>query len=436
MKAEIIAVGSELLIGDVVNSNAAWISRELATLGIDVHYHVTVGDNPARIQETVAQAVSRSDILIFTGGLGPTDDDLTVATLADYFQAPLISDGDSEARIQKFFITRDMPMSATNLKQALRPNAAIPLVNPVGTAPGLAWDVSPQVGKPTFLLAFPGVPKELMAMWPQGRDFIRQKQREVGEEPQVLLIQYLHFFGIGESKLGEMLSSLMQSANPTVAPYVGQAEVRIRVAAKAPTQDEAQALIAPVQEEIIRRCGDYYYGEDEASLEARVAQYLIENGQRLAVAESCTGGLISSRLTDIPDSSDYTFINMITYGNAEKSRFLGVRPETLAAVGAVSPEVAAEMAVGIRRQAGCEFGLSITGIAGPEGGSREKPVGLAYIAISGPGERLLVKKVLVNQNYLRNDIKHWFSQYALYYLMKALHDRLETDYPALSQMVA
>lgn len=427
MKAEIIAVGTELLIGDVINSNAAWISRELANLGIDVHFHVTVGDNPDRIKDIVAKAVERSDILIFTGGLGPTEDDLTVATLAEAFDTPLIIDPESESTIRDYFIVRDMPMSSTNLKQAKKPEGAVTVKNPVGTAPGIAWDVSGKTGKSTCILAFPGVPKELYAMWPQGRDFIRERQRARGESPEVLVIHYLYFFGIGESKLGEMLSDLMHTTNPTVAPYVGKAEVRIRVAAKAPSEAEGEALIAPVREEILRRCGEYFYGEDNASLEARVAELLIESGQRLAVAESCTGGLLSSRLTDIPGSSAYTFINMVTYGNAEKTRMLGVRPETLAAEGAVSPAVAVEMALGIRRESGCEFGLSITGIAGPDGGSEEKPVGLAYIGIAGPGAEVCVKKVLVNRNYQRQDIKHWFCQYALHYLLQALQGRLQSD---------
>jgi nicotinamide-nucleotide amidase len=435
MKAEIIAVGSELLIGDVVNSNAAWISRELASLGIDVHFHVTVGDNPARIQGVIAQAVQRSDLLIFTGGLGPTEDDLTVATIADYFQTPLIVDPESEKAIREMFIVRGMPMSPTNLKQAKKPEGAVTLKNPVGTAPGIAWDVSEKTGRQTSLLAFPGVPKELYAMWAQGRAFIQEQQRQAGEQPEVLVIHYLHFFGIGESKLGEILADLMQSANPTVAPYVGQAEVRIRVAAKAASTDEAEALIDPIRTEIIRRCSDYYYGEDDASLEARAAKLLMELGQRVAVAESCTGGLISSRLTDIPGSSEYTFINMVTYGNTEKTRFLGVHPETLAAVGAVSPEVAAEMALGARKESGCEWGLSITGIAGPEGGSEEKPVGLAYVGIAGPGEQVYIKKIMVNRNYPRRDIKHWFSQYALHSLGLALSGKLETDCPPLCQAV-
>ncbi len=430
MKAEIIAIGSELLMGDVINSNAAWISKQLAQLGVDVHYHVAVGDNPTRIQAVVTQAIARSELLIFTGGLGPTEDDLTIATLADYFNTPLETDPESAATIQGYFIARGMPMSPSNLKQAKKPTGAITIKNPVGTAPGIAWDVSPQIGGRCLILTFPGVPKELYGMWPQGADWIRERQRQAGEAPEVLISHHLHFFGIGESRLGEILSDLMQQSNPTVAPYVGQAVVKIRIAAKAPNANEAEALLTPLKADILNRCGAYYYGDDGATLEGCVAQKLTETGQGLSVAESCTGGLLSSRLTDVPGSSAYTFINFITYGNAEKTRYLEVSPESLARFGAVSPEVAAAMALGVRKTSQQDWGLAITGIAGPDGGSPEKPVGLAYVGIIGPGwTQPIVKKVLVNSRYSRVDIKYWFSQYALSYLLQALQGMLAEDLP-------
>lgn len=428
MKAEIIAVGSELLMGDVINSNAAWISKELAALGVDVHYHVTVGDNPARIQGIMAQACERSDLLIFTGGLGPTDDDLTIATLADFFQTPLVVDPESAETIRNRFIARGMPMSPSNLKQAQKPEGAETVKNPLGTAPGIAWQINTQAGKPIRLLTFPGVPKELYAMWPQGADWIRRWQAQAGEAPAVLLARHLHFFGIGESKLGELLSDLMQSANPTVAPYVGRAEVKIRVAAKADSPAAAEALVEAMSQQVIQRCPEYYFGGDEATLEAYVAQLLLQNNWRVAVAESCTGGLLSSRLTDVPGSSAYTHLNVVTYSNSEKTRLLGVSEQTLAQHGAVSFPVAKAMAEGLLRFSGADVALSITGIAGPDGGSEEKPVGLAYIGIA-QGELVWVKKVLVNSRYSRQDIKHWFTQYAFSYLAQALQGKLESDAP-------
>ncbi len=433
MKAEIIAVGSELLLGDVINSNAAWISKELAALGVDVHYHLTVGDNPARIQGIVAQACERSDLLIFTGGLGPTDDDLTIATLADFFQTPLVVDPESEETIRNRFIARGMPMSPSNLKQALKPEGAETVKNPLGTAPGIAWQINTPAGKPIRLLTFPGVPKELYALWPQGAEWIRRWQAQAGETPAVLLARHLHFFGIGESKLGELLSDLMQSANPTVAPYVGQAEVKIRVAAKADSPAAAEALVEAMSQRVIERCPDYYFGGDEATLEAYVAHWLLKKNWQVAVAESCTGGLLSSRLTDVPGSSAYTHLNVVTYSNAEKTRLLDVPEETLAQHGAVSFPVAQAMAEGLLRYSGADVALSITGIAGPDGGSEEKPVGLAYVGIAQGGvdqrKSIWVKKVLVNSRYSRQDIKHWFTQYALSYLAQALQGKLESDAP-------
>lgn len=430
MKAEIIAVGSELLLGDVINSNAAWISKELAALGVDVHYHVTVGDNTARIQGIMAQACQRSDLLIFTGGLGPTDDDLTIATIADFFKTPVVVDPESAETIRNRFIARGMPMSPSNLKQAQKPEGAETVKNPLGTAPGIAWQVTFRAGsrpeKPIRLLTFPGVPKELYAMWAEGADWIRRWQTQAGEAPAVLLTRHLHFFGIGESRLGELLSDLMESANPTVAPYVGRAEVKIRVAAKADSPAAAEALVEAMSQQIVQRCHEYYFGGDEATLEAHVGQLLRERNWRLAVAESCTGGLLSSRLTDVPGSSAYTHLNVVTYSNAEKTRLLGVSEEALAAHGAVSAEVARAMAQGLLSFSGADVALSITGIAGPGGGSAEKPVGLAYIGIA-QGGAVWVKKVLVNSRYARQDIKHWFTQYALSYLAQALQGKLESD---------
>jgi nicotinamide-nucleotide amidase len=448
MKAEIIAVGTELLMGDVVNSNAAWISKRLAELGVDVFHHTTVGDNQERIKQVIRQALERAELLIFTGGLGPTDDDLTIPTIAEAFGANLIKDAESEAAIRAIFERRGIPLPESNLKQALKPEGAKTLHNPIGTAPGIAWDVSAQYGKPAYLLSFPGVPKELIAMWEQGAEEIRSWQAQLGEKPEVLICKSLRFAGISESALGEVLADLMSGGNPTVAPYVGQGDIRIRIAAKARNEDEAQELIEPVRLEILKRASKFYFGEDDATLESRIAEMLSRKGLSVSTAESCTGGLISSRLTDVPGSSAYTFINFVTYGNTEKTRFAEVRPETLMQYGAVSPQVAAEMAIGVRRQSGCDIGLSVTGIAGPEGGSAEKPVGLAYVGICGLGERgendsnecassdVIVKKVLANSNFTRKDIKFWFSQYALYFLLRYLQGGLKTDFPEVCQVTS
>lgn len=416
LNAEIIAVGTELLMGEVVNTNAAYLSDELARVGVNVYFHTTVGDNPNRLKQVFRQALERSHLVLVTGGLGPTDDDLTVATLADLLDAPLVRDGDSEEQIRRFFIARDMPMSRLNLKQALRPEDGEPLPNRMGTAPGLFWDVTQRVRQlgwsagPGVILAFPGVPREMEVMWTE-EALPRIKALLPGRS--VLVTRYLKFFGIGESKLGEQLRDLMAQASPTVSPYVGQADVKIRIAVRAGSQAEGMALIEPVEADILSRVGQYCYGRDDDQLEGVVGHLLRESGRTLGVAESCTGGLVSSRLTDISGSSDYTMMNVVTYSNEAKERVLGVSPEALMQYGAVSPQVAAQMAEGIVRVAQTDVGLAVTGIAGPTGGTPEKPVGLAYIGLAGRECPTVVKKVTVNPQYTREYIKFWFSQYAL-----------------------
>jgi nicotinamide-nucleotide amidase len=443
MKAEIIAVGTELLLGEVVNTNASWLSKELAALGVDVYHHVTVGDNPPRLSDVFRQAAERADWLIITGGLGPTDDDLTVSTLADCFATPLISDADSEAAIRLVFERRGIPMPASNLCQALKPQGAITLPNPIGTAPGLAWRLPIQKSgqPPVHALMFPGVPKELYALWPQARDFIRRTQQEVtGRVPPVLVARFLHFFGISESALAEQVRDLMQGDQPSVAPYVGKAGIRLRLAVKTDQPADAEVLIEQTKAEILSRLGTYFIGESTGNvleagegIEKQVAELLLQRQWRLAIAESCTGGLISSRLTDIPGSSSFMSAGLITYTPEEKIQRLGVRPETLERFGVISPETAAEMAFGLQQQAaGYDLCLSITGQAGPlppNADASEPPPGVAYVglsfssAITGASaspETALTFPIRLNPAYERVMLKGQFAQYALYYLYNTL----------------
>lgn len=444
MKAEIIAVGTELLLGEVVNTNASWLSKELAALGVDVYHHVTVGDNPQRLSDVLRQAAERSDWLIITGGLGPTDDDLTVSTLADSFATPLISDTDSEAAIRLVFERRGIPMPASNLRQALKPQGALTLPNPIGTAPGLAWRLPLEKNgqPPVHALMFPGVPKELYALWPQARDFIRRTQQEVtGRVPPVLVARFLHFFGISESALAEQVRDLMQGDQPSVAPYVGKAGIRLRLAVKTDQPAEADVLIEQTKAEILRRLGTYFIGEStENSLEAgngiekQVAELLLERQWRLGVVESCTGGLISSRLTDISGSSAFMCAGLITYTPQEKIQRLGVRPETLERFGVISPEVAAEMAFGMQQAGEYDLALSITGQAGPlpsDANAAEPPPGVAYVGLSfssaikgssPSAETALTFPVRLNPAYERVMLKGQFAQHALYYLYKTLRE--------------
>jgi nicotinamide-nucleotide amidase len=384
-----------------------------------------VGDNPQRISRVTDNALTRqdkpADILIFTGGLGPTEDDLTVVTLAQHFQQAMVSDPVSEERIKAFFIARNMTHSDNNLKQALRPADAKAIFNPVGTAPGLFWDVSEYAGRQAVILCFPGVPRELYVQWPEAMDALKQWLLDHGFTLPYLARTFLHFFGAGESTLVAKLGDIMEGANPTVAPYVGKSSVKLRLAAMAATLDEAETLLTPLKAQVLEKVGDYYIGEgNEIAMEGALAKLLITQQKTIAVAESCTGGLVSSRLTDVPGSSAYTALNLITYSNEAKISELGVDASVLNQHGAVSEDVAKAMAEGIRFKGGCDIGLSLTGIAGPDGGSDDKPVGLVYIGVAIDGYTS-VKKVLVNPKLKREDIKFWFSEYALHTVFNLLN---------------
>jgi nicotinamide-nucleotide amidase len=442
MQATIIAVGTELLLGEVVNSNAAWLSVQLAQLGVDVYHHATVGDNPARIGVVVDEAISRFSqtehsglgVLLLSGGLGPTPDDLTVQTLADHFQTPMMLDTESEAVIKAMFIARGQPMAPSNIKQALRPVDAQVLPNPLGTAPGIIWSVNQKktitghTVPPLIIITFPGVPSELKAMWPKASQYLQDKLLTSGQKPQVLVSRTLHFFGIGESMLASQLNDVMTSDGPvTVAPYVGRAQVRLRLATKSPSQQAAKALLDNVESIINQRVGNFMIGNDdvppELFLPHTVGQLLTQKGLAVAVAESCTGGLISSRLTDVAGSSAYVRLNVVTYSNKAKIQLLNVAPDLLTQHGAVSQPVAIAMAQGVASLArgdGYTVGLSITGIAGPDGGTVDKPVGTAYIALSGLTPEPIVHEVLVSPKNPRTEMKFWFSQYALFYLLQYL----------------
>lgn len=393
-RAEVLCIGTELLLGDVLDTNSQFLAQQLALLGLDCFYQVTVGDNPERIIACIRQALSRADILITTGGLGPTADDLTTQCIADAFGAPLEMDEEVLAYITSLFVSRGFPMPESNKKQALRPQGADMLPNPVGSAPGVIWRLSEehlafagisnasadsgQAPLVKSILTFPGVPLEMRGMWEQTARGYLEKTYAGG----TIWSKELKHYGIGESALAEMNSHLLDLANPTVAPYAGHWECRLRVAAKAPTREEAEALARPVIEEIKERSGVRCYGEDSDTLESVVGRLLTEKKMTLATAESCTGGLVSQRLTDVPGSSSYIALNAVTYANEAKVKLLGVPQQLLDQHGAVSAECARAMAEGMRRLAASDVAISITGVAGPGGGSEEKPVGTVYVGLS------------------------------------------------------
>jgi nicotinamide-nucleotide amidase len=383
--AEIISIGTELLLGHVLDTNSQFLAQELASLGINCFFRCTVGDNKSRIRTAVCAALQRSDIVITTGGLGPTADDLTTESLAEIFNVPLDFDQSVLDKIESFFKAAGYEMPSNNRKQALRPQGANILPNPNGTAPGIIWQLEELLLKkqglgpaPKFILTFPGVPSELQAMWVHtARPFL-----EKNFVRQTIWSCQLKHIGIGESALAQKYAHLLNLANPTVAPYAGNGECRLTVTGKAATETEAKAIAQPVINEILKTSGTLCYGFNDETIESALGKLLIDKQKTLSVAESCTGGLVSKRLTDVPGSSAYIKLNAVTYSNEAKIKVLGVPEELMQKYGAVSAECAEAMAKGIMRLADADMGLSITGIAGPDGGSAEKPVGLVYIGLA------------------------------------------------------
>ena len=372
MNAELIAVGTEILLGDIVNTDAQLISQGLSELGINVFYQTVVGDNPARLRHVVETARDRADIIITTGGLGPTLDDLTKETLAAVFGKKLALHQPSLDRIKGFFQTIGREMTPNNEKQAWLPEGCVPLQNDWGTAPGCAFEADG-----THVIMLPGPPRECEPMF---------KYRAMPYLYKLaggcIVSHNVRVFGLGESAMEDILHDMMASMhNPTIAPYAKTSECFARVTAKADTPEQAERMLVPVVERVVSMLGDSVYGVDVDSLEQVVGDGLRARGMTLAVAESCTGGLLSKRITDLPGASDYYKGGVCSYANEVKVHVLGVSEQTLADKGAVSPEVAEQMARGVARLMGTDFGVGITGVAGPGGGTDEKPVGLVYISV-------------------------------------------------------
>ena len=381
MNAEILCVGTELLLGDIVNTNAAFISRELAALGIGCYYQSVVGDNAARLQESVKLALSRADMVITTGGLGPTYDDITKEIIAGCFGLEMELHPPSLERIECFFAHIGRPCTENNKKQAYMPRGATIFENDRGTAPGLAVE-----GKGKTAILLPGPPGEMTAMFQQKvRPFLQART------DQIFHSRTVHLFGIGESSVESVLhDAMVERTNPTIAPYAKLGEVQLRVTAAAKDKAEAEALLAPVVQEITALFPEYVYGVDAVNMQSALAARLLEKNLTLALAESCTGGMIAAKLTDLPGISRSLRCGVVSYSNDSKQALLGVAADTLETHGAVSEQTALEMARGARRVGGADIGLAVTGIAGPDGGTPEKPVGLVFIACVGPwGEKTL-----------------------------------------------
>lgn len=382
MNCELISVGTEILLGDILNTNAQFLSKELASLGFNVLFQCTVGDNRLRLLTVLEKASERSDVIILTGGLGPTPDDMTKEVCAEFCGKELITDEESLKKIEAFFKLKNIIMPESNKKQALIPEDSIILANDNGTAPGCIM----KKGK-TSIVILPGPPKEMMPMF---LDKVKPYLQEFTSE--TIVSHNIRTFGIGESAMSETVSDLLDNSNPTVAPYAKNGEALLRVTAKADSAEKAEELMKPLLDEIQSRLGAYIYGTDTSSIEEATVKLLKEKNLTVAFAESCTGGLCAKRVTDISGASSVFHCGIVSYSNEIKHKVLGVSEESLKTYGAVSAVVAAEMALGVKNLSGATFGVSVTGMAGPQSDDPLIPVGRIYIGITD-GETVHIKEL-------------------------------------------
>lgn len=373
MVAEIVAIGTELLMGQIVNADAQYLSRRLQSLGISVYHHTTVGDNPQRLRDALALALSRSDIVITTGGLGPTQDDLSKETAAALLGRGMVFDAESWRAIEGYFARMNRACPENNRRQAMFAEGAVILPNACGTAPGCMIE---QDGK--LVIQLPGPPREMAAMF-DAQVYAVLAQRTGG----CIASRYLRIYGLGESQVAQMCAAYIEAQDGvTVAPYCSLGECQLRVTARGADEAQALARVMPVTEALREILGDAVYAvteSPEGSMEEAAGRALTQRGLTVATAESCTGGLVAAKLVNYPGISAALNEAHVTYANAAKVRYCGVRPETLDAFGAVSEQTAREMAQGLRERSGADIAVSTTGVAGPGGGTPEKPVGLVYV---------------------------------------------------------
>lgn len=376
MNAEIICVGTEIILGDILNTHSQFLSQELAALGLNVYYHTSVGDNDQRFTQILKTSLERSDIVFLTGGLGPTTDDITKEVACELLGVPCVYDEAVGEKIKGYFLRSGRKMTENNLKQAMVPQGSVVLDNSWGTAPGFIIEKN---GKTVVLL--PGPPRELRPMFLERVKPYFQKKME-----QPILSKNLRVFGIGESALEAQIEDLVCSVNPTVALYAKDGEVLIRVTAKASSEKEAEKSIDKMIDKLYQRLGSHIYGVNKESLAQVLVELLREKKMTIATAESCTGGTLAGKITDISGSSEIFHMGIVTYANHIKHQELGVREETLNRWGAVSEQTAVEMAKGLSQKSRADFNVAITGIAGPTGAVEGKPVGTVYIAVEHGGK--------------------------------------------------
>jgi len=411
MRAEILSIGTELLLGDIVNTNAQYLSKRLAELGVNVYFQAVVGDNPARILEAYEQAYQRADLIVVSGGLGPTEDDLTKEMAASYFKKQMVYHPDIWAPIEHYYKIRGAEPVESAKKQARFPAGSEILPNPSGTAPG-CW--IKESGR--MMAMMPGPPREMIPMFEE-----QVVPRIKPYLDQTFQSRVLRICGSGESNVEEALRDLIQKqANPTIATYAKEGEVHVRVTARGNTEEEAAALLVPVVEECHQRLGELIYGEGHKSLEDNVFFYLKKLNKTLAVAESLTGGMVTARLVNVPGMSKYLLEGVIPYTNEAKVRQLGISADLIEKYGPVSEEVVIEMARSVALLSGADIGIGVTGWAGP-GEKPEQPTGLIWMSLSINGITYTRKIVFSGE---RNRIRFFAGNMTLCWLLKKLKERV------------
>ncbi|MDA9693653.1 competence/damage-inducible protein A [Prochlorococcus sp. AH-736-P13] len=396
---EILSIGTELLLGNIINTNAQWISEQLSQLGLNHFRQSTVGDNCDRIIKVIQEISKRSNLLITTGGLGPTPDDLTTEAIAKSFNVSLFERSHLWDEIKQKLPNSKLKDDSSSLrKQCFFPKNAQIINNPRGTAPGMIWEPI----KGFTILTFPGVPSEMKTMWEEtAYDFIKTKF----SDSYSFFSNTLKFAGIGESSVAEKINDLLNLKNPTVAPYANLGEVKIRITARAKNDLEAKNIIKPVKEKLKKDFSEFIFGEDNDTLPSVLIKELNKRNQTIVFAESCTGGLLSSSLTSISGSSQVFQGSIVSYSNELKNSLLDISEEKLTQYGAVSEEVCEAMAINVKEKLGADWAIAISGIAGPNGGSPDKPVGLVYISIAGPNNHITNIKKLFNSSRNRVEIQ-------------------------------
>ena len=409
MKTAILTVGTEILFGQIVNTNAAYLSRELNNLGFDVMYHYSVGDNPKRLLELIHLAFRDCDMIITTGGLGPTQDDLTKETIAKAMgERIVVSDMAMEA-LKSHYRKSERPMTENNLKQAYMPESAEVLPNDQGTAPGFWLEKDGKI-----IVSMPGPPREMTNMFSKE---VMPRLRSL--QDSVIHYRILRTFGLGESKMETVLLPLIdEQTDPTIATYAKEGECSLRIASKRATLQEAKKAVDDMSQRVMDIIGEYVYSQDNEDLKDVVGRLLISKNITVSCAESCTGGLFAGTLTDIPGISCVFDRGIVTYSNKAKMEELGVKEDTLETFGAVSSQTAAEMAQGLAEKTGSDLCISVTGIAGPDGGSLQKPVGTAYVGIRWKGNTEIIKIQRRNVN------RKWNRNYAVLSMLYEIYKRI------------